>query len=167
VCWRLVDLDLAGADGASLLKQAIELSEEALKYAESEADRRDARLNLLYYLTDLWRRSPVDQRQQLAERGTILLEEIRPQVDVEHWTTDELDVVVRGEVAFGDKGRAETAAKIVSARLVERIAAIRKERSCSYELAFDTLSRDERDMYFVAQEVIAAVGSSDKTGQGP
>lgn len=167
VCWRLVDLDLAGADGASLLKRAIELSEEALNYAENEADRRDARLNLLYYLTDLWRRSPADQGQQLVERGAILLDEIRPEVDVEHWTTDELDAMVRGEAAFGEKSRAETAAKIVSTRLAERIAAIRKERSCSYALAFAALSLDEQDMYFFAHEIIAAAGNSDKPDEAP
>ena len=46
ICWRLVDLDPARADAASLLRRAIELTEEAGN-TETESQHLNASLNLL------------------------------------------------------------------------------------------------------------------------
>lgn len=73
--------------------------------------------------------------------------------------TDELDTLVRVESTFGDRERAEKAAAIVSRRIRESIEKIRAERKCSHTIAFDVLSRDERDMYLNAQAVLSG-GSS-------
>jgi hypothetical protein len=155
VCWRQADLDPARADALALLRRAIELSEEALEYVKTDDQFLNTRQNFLYYLVDLWKRLPTEQRRQYAEVGRRLLAEIRPKVDLEQWSIEALDTVARAEMAFGERAQAEAAAKIVAQKLATRITATLKERNCSHTLAFESLSRDERDMYLHAQEVLA------------
>jgi hypothetical protein len=66
ICWRLVDLDPARADAASLLRRAIELTEEAMRYAETESQHLNASLNLLDYLVELWKKLPASEKQDQA-----------------------------------------------------------------------------------------------------
>ena len=160
ICWRIVNLGLetADTDALSLLRRSIELSEEALQYANSEERKLLVRKNMLYYLVDLREKLPSEDRQEAESKGRALLAEIQPKVDLEAWDVDELDTIARAESAFGDRARAKGAAKVVSQRLAERIAEIREKRGCSRAQAFEALSRDERDMYLYAQDLLASSG---------
>jgi ppGpp synthetase/RelA/SpoT-type nucleotidyltranferase len=157
VCWRLVYNDHSRVDAVSLMRRGIELSETSLQYVKTDAQLRNTQLNLLFYLAELWKKLSPDQRQNEATKGTKLLVEIRPKVDLEHSSSEELDTVARGEVVFGERARAEAAARIIRQRLAARMATIRDEQACSLTLAFEALSRDEREMYLCAQDVLAAI----------
>ena len=158
VCWRMADLDPTRADAASLIRRAIELSEAALNFTSTEWQHLSARQNLLYYLFDLWEKLPPDRKQEMVPKGQKLLIEIRPKVEFKEWSIEALDSLVRAEVAFGERTRAQEAAKVVAERIAERIAEIRKERSFSLGQAFDALSRDDRDMYLYAQNLLTSTG---------
>jgi ppGpp synthetase/RelA/SpoT-type nucleotidyltranferase len=155
ILWRLVDFEPSRADAIALLRRAIALSQEALEYIKTDDQFINSRQNYLHYVVDLWKRSPDDQRNPLAEIGAKLLDELRPKVDLENWTVESLDTVARGETAFGDPTRAVAAAKVVVQKLGKRIADIMRERDCSEGAAFDLMSGDERTMYLHAQLLLA------------
>lgn len=157
VQWRLVDFEPSSTDAVARLRRAIELSEEALRYAETEFEIGNTRQNYLYYVIDLWNRLPEDQKEPLAATGKRLLNELRPKVDLEKWSVASLDTMARGEAAFGDPDRAVAAAEVVARKLGERIDAIMKERQCSDRAAFELMSRDEHDMYLHAQRLLATI----------
>jgi hypothetical protein len=161
ICWRLVDLDPARADVVSLLRRAIELSDEALTYAQTDSQNLSARLNLLYYLVGLWQKLPADQKHDLAARGAELLEYVRPKIDLNQWPVADLDSVERAEVAFGSRARAQAAARVIVQRLAAHLNQIRNERGCSHGVAFEALSRDEKEAYLFAQEVALGLGPGE------
>jgi hypothetical protein len=78
---------------------------------------------------------------------------------LKEWPVEQLDTVMRAEAAFGDPEIAPRVAKVVAERIASRIAMVRKEQNCSHAVAFDLLSRDERDMYLQAQDILV---SSDR-----
>jgi ppGpp synthetase/RelA/SpoT-type nucleotidyltranferase len=159
VYWRLSELEPAGAGATGFIRHAIELSEASLGYVKNDVQQLNTRHNLLYYLADLWARLPIDGREQTVTRGRQLLEEMRPQVRLKEWPVEQLDTVMRAEAAFGDPEIAPRVAKVVAERIASRIAMVRKEQNCSHAVAFDLLSRDERDMYLQAQDILV---SSDR-----
>jgi hypothetical protein len=81
---------------------------------------------------------------------------MRGEIDLQKWSVQYLDSVARAEVAFGELARAQSVAKFIVRRLDSQLAAIRKERGCSYGVAFETLEWDERDTYLYAQSVLSA-----------
>ena len=159
IYWRLTDLDWSRDDALQLLRRAVEFSEAAIGYARGDNQLGNTRENLLYYLADIWKRFPSDRRKQDEMRGKELLTELRSKVDLEKSATEILDTLVRAEAAFGELQRSKAAAKVVNQRLREKIEIICRDKHCSHTVAFDSLSRDERDMYLNSQEVLAASGS--------
>lgn len=155
ICWRLVDLDPGREDAATLLHRAIDVTEAAQKFAKTDYQDVTTRQNILYYLVDLWRRVPATERTTLEEKGRGLLKGLRRKLDLNQWSLERLDTMVRGEVIFGQRSRAKPVAREVGARLTRRIAEIMQERNCTHAAAFESLSRDERDMYLNAQEALA------------
>jgi ppGpp synthetase/RelA/SpoT-type nucleotidyltranferase len=155
ILWRLVDFEPSRSDAVALLRRAVALSQEALDYVKTDDQFINSRQNYLYYVVDLWKRSPADQRAPLAATGAKLLNELRPKVDLDNCTVETLDTVARGETAFGDPARAVAAAKVVAQKLGERVAATVRERHCSEGAAFELMSPDERTMYLHAQLLLA------------
>jgi ppGpp synthetase/RelA/SpoT-type nucleotidyltranferase len=155
ILWRLVDLESSRPDALALLSRAVQLSKEGLEFVRTDEQFINSRQNYLYYVVELFKRSPADQRQSLAATGKELLGELRPKVDLEKWTVDLLDTIARGEKALGDAARAVAAAKVVAQKLGGRIADFMREHGCDEETAFDLMSRDERSMYLHAQLLLA------------
>lgn len=154
VCWRLVDRDPARADAEALLGEAIGHSEKSLKYTRTEGQLLNTLQNLLYFLYALWDRSTADQKVALAARGKAVLAELKPHLKFDKWGLEEIDSIMRGEVAFGEPELAKTAARLIFSKLAERVATVRRERNLSHTLAFESLSPDERDMFLFAQEIL-------------
>jgi ppGpp synthetase/RelA/SpoT-type nucleotidyltranferase len=157
IYWRIVDIGAAESGAAlALMQRATDLSRMALEYAKSDSQHLNTRVNLLYYMADLNKRVSADQRQVLAAHAPEILAYVRPKVDLDQWRSEMLDSVARAEIEFGEFDRGVAAARVVAKRLSARIAEILEERHCSRAVAFDLLSRDERDMYLYAQDLLAA-----------
>lgn len=156
--WRMVDLEPHRTDAVVLLRRAIELSKEALKYVKTDEQFINSRQNYLDYVVDLSKMLPAGQRDALAATGKKLLDELRPKVDLNKWSIESLDTVARGEAAFGDLAKAKAAAEVVELKLGQRIAAIMKERKCNKGAAIELMSRDERNMYARARALLETLG---------
>jgi hypothetical protein len=63
--------------------------------------------------------------------------------------------MIRAEIAYGELSRAQAAATKVRRVITSRIGAIQKKQKCSFAQALVMLSRDERDMYLFARDVLA------------
>jgi hypothetical protein len=152
--WRLVDLDPDRRDAASLLERAVALSEAALPYAKTEYQYLNTRLNLLYFMVDLWKRSHGEGRKKLAARGAELLAELRPKMNLDVWSLEWIDSLARGELAFGERARAEAAARTINKRIGARLAEL-PNANASHAAAFQVLARDDQDMYLTAQAMLS------------
>jgi ppGpp synthetase/RelA/SpoT-type nucleotidyltranferase/tetratricopeptide (TPR) repeat protein len=162
VCWRIADLEPGRADVATLLAAAIRYSEESLHYIKTDDQRLNTLQNLLYYLVAMGDISSASKKTEYSGRGSQVLDEIRPRVNLETWSLEELDTIARAEFAFGRPDLAKAAAGPIAQKLTERITEVRRERNLSHALAFETLSRDERDMLLFAQEALRAGKTGDR-----
>ena len=155
IYWRISELKAEEGEALSLLQRAVELSYEALKFARPETNQRlFVQQNLLYYLVDLWSKSPENAREEVSNKGKQLLHELRNMINQE-WSIEDYDTIARAESVFGDDDRAKGAARLVIYSINLRIDAIRKERKCSYADAFEVLSRDEKRMFLFATGVLS------------
>jgi ppGpp synthetase/RelA/SpoT-type nucleotidyltranferase len=155
IYWRITDIGASESDALALMQSATDLSKAALDYAKSDSQQLNTRLNLLYYMADLNKRVAADAREVLAAQATELLAYVRPKVDLDQWRSESLDSLARAEVEFGGFDRGVVAARVVAKRFGARIAEIVEERRCSRAVAFDSLTRDERDMFLYAQDLLA------------
>lgn len=156
IYWRLSESDPAREGAAASLQRSVELSDQAIDFAKTEAQHLNTRLNLIYYLVDLCNKLPGEECGAYEAQARSVLEYLRPKVTPENRSLKELDSLERGEVLFGDKVRAKTWAGVISQAIGQQLTKIREERGASHGVAFDALSQDERDMYLFAQEVLAS-----------
>jgi ppGpp synthetase/RelA/SpoT-type nucleotidyltranferase len=154
VYWRIVDLDPKSREAVRLLKSAIKLTDAALKSARNPRNKVNASANLLYYLLELANHMKGAQRSWARTRAKALLQRLRPQVDLDDWTVEKLDTVVRAEREVGSMRRAGRVGATVLKRLQHKMSVAAPTRRDLIN-AFDLLSRDEKDMYLYAQSAVA------------
>lgn len=162
VLWSKVDDNPTRADADTLLRRAIEVSQEALEYVKTDNQYVNTRQNYLYYILDLLQRSSDDERESLTATGTRLLNELRPKVDLEKWSVESLDTIERAEVTLGDPAKAMAAAEAVTKKIRERIAAIVHERKCGEAAAVELLLPAERKMYLYALNLLMIIKVESK-----